>query len=181
METKSVRTTKVLLPSEDEPAVTRWPYDASLNGEKISNTEFRNVNLALNRWGKITLNRCRFADSKLTGLALAEGSLADVLFEECDLDYAVFKNARFTGSVAFIGCTLRGAVFDTADISGAAFDRCVLDGLELISTRMRDTDLRGNDISQVTGLTSLRGARLEESQLRDLIGIVTRSLDLVIE
>jgi hypothetical protein len=47
---------------------------------------------------------------------------------------------------------------------------------------MRGTDLRGNDLSQTTGVTtSLRGCVIAESQLPAFMEAVTRELELKVK
>ena len=59
-----------------------------------------------------------------------------------------------------VGCRLRQISFESCDLQGA--------------------DLRGNRISEVSGITSLRGVTIEPAQIPDLTDAVMRDLRVVI-
>ncbi|WP_246335026.1 radical SAM protein [Spinactinospora alkalitolerans] len=165
-------------PSEDEDAVTAWPFGSPLEREKVSNTEFRGVDLSSHRWKDITVTRCRFSNARFMGLALAGASLSDVLFENCQFDFAVLDRLKVAGDVAFIGCSFKEAAFSNSDLSRAVFDDCTLSGAEFDSTRMQDADLRASNLSGISGLSSLKGVQVTEAQLADLFQALASELEL---
>ncbi|WP_243742459.1 pentapeptide repeat-containing protein [Actinorugispora endophytica] len=159
--------------------MTVWPFADLLEREKVGNTGFRDVDLSSHRWTGVTLNRCRFVGARLTGLAVSGASLSDVLFEDCTFDYAVLDGVRVTGDVAFVNCSFRESVFSGSDLGGAVFDGCAL-GAEFDTSRMRDADLRGSDLSGLSGLASLKGATVAEAQLRQLLDVMVGELRLTV-
>ncbi|PSK96874.1 uncharacterized protein YjbI with pentapeptide repeats [Murinocardiopsis flavida] len=179
MDTHEVRGVKVLLPSDDEPPVSSWPFPAPLEQERVTNTDFHNVDLSSHRLTDVTLNRCRFVGSRLMGVVLTRVTMADVLFQGCQFDYAMWENVRLTGDVAFIDCSFRETAIATSDLKNAVFDNCTL-AAEITSTTMTGTDIRGSDLSGLSGLTSLSGANVAESQLRSLIEVMVRDLNLTV-
>lgn len=180
MEIKAVRGTKVLLPSEDETPVTSWSYGTPLKGEEITNMEFRGVDLSSHRWEKVTLSRVAFYDSRVMGISLEESTLNDVLFEGCQFDYATLTRVRFKGSVAFVNCRFREAVLIGGDWGPVVFEDCSLVGVELDSVKMKGTDIRGCEVSGITGVFFLRGAQVSPGQLPELFDSFAKDLELTV-
>lgn len=178
MESKQVRGTRVLLPSDDNAAVTIWPYPSTIEEEKVTNAEFRNVDLSSHRWNGVTVSRARFVDCRMMGIRISDVSFSDVLFEGCQLDYADFSRVRAKGSVTFVNCKLKESAFEDSDLSGIVFADCLLQDAEFSSAKMAGTDLRGSDLSGVKGLLSLKGVEVTSEQLTTLFESLTRELDL---
>ena len=179
MQTAEIRGAKVLLPSDDEPAVRVWPYPDPLEEEKVANTHFASLDLTSHRLVDVNLNRCRFTGSRLMGVSLARVSMSDVLFEGCQFDYATWEQVKVTGDVAFVGCSFKEAEIIGSDLRGAVFDDCAF-AADIKSTKMSGADLRGSDLSGLSGLASFHGAQVTELQLRQLSEVMIRDLDLTI-
>ncbi|MFD0630766.1 pentapeptide repeat-containing protein [Catenulispora yoronensis] len=72
------------------------------------------------------------------------------------------------GAVIFSGCSLPEATFEGCDLSGAAFDDCNLRATTFGSGTYKATDLRGNDLSGLSGAVNLRKVVIDRHQLTDL-------------
>lgn len=178
METKEVRGAKVLLPSGDETPVSSWPFGTPLEGEKITNAEFRGVDLSSHRWEKAELSRVVFADSRMMGLTTEDVTLSDVLFQGCQFDYATLSRLRVKGSVAFVNCRFREAIFTGGDLGSTVFDDCSLSGVEFDSVKMTGTDIRECEVSGISGVSSLKGAYVAPNQLPELFDAFAKDLGL---
>lgn len=178
MQTTNVREATILLPSADDEPTTIWEYPDSLNEEKITNTAFRGLDLSSHRWKDVTLSRVWFKNCRMMGLNLTSAEFKDVLIEGCQLDYSMFARLRTTGSVAFVDCKLTESVFRGSDLSGVVFSECTFDQVELHSTKMTGTDLRGNDISGLKGVWSLQEAEVSGAQLTTLMDSLVDDLNL---
>ncbi|WP_017584790.1 pentapeptide repeat-containing protein [Nocardiopsis ganjiahuensis] len=55
-----------------------------------------------------------------------------------------------------------------------------LRGADTKNTKMSGTDLRGSDLSNLTGPASLHGAKVTEIQLRQLSEVMIRDVDFTI-
>ena len=110
---------------------------------------------------------------------MARVSMSDVLFEGCQFDYATWEQVKVTGDVAFVGCSFKEAEIIGSDLRGAVFDDCAF-AADIKSTKMSGADLRGSDLSGLSGLASLYGAQVTELQLRQLSEVMIRDLDLTI-
>ncbi|MGW1278226.1 pentapeptide repeat-containing protein [Streptomyces tsukubensis] len=151
-------------------------FDAlNLHGVEINSSDLGSA-----RWSRSKLTRVRFHDCKVMGAALDGMVLDDVLFEKCRFDYAGFESVRACGPVAFVGCAFTEAVFTDCDLSGAVFSDCGLRLTEFGGGRYRDTDLRGNDLSQIRGVANLAKVRIESGQQTDLAQALVHELGITI-
>ena len=87
---------------------------------------------------------------------------------DCKLDYATFERVRAGGPVLFAGCSLREAVFTGCNLTGCLFDECDLPAAEFGPGTYRRCDLRGNDLSAISGAPHLKQAVLDRAQLLQL-------------
>lgn len=147
----------------------------NLHGVEITGSELHAV-----RWKESKLTRVVIRDTKLLGAALNGLVLDHVLFENCRLDYATFAKVRATGPVAFAGCVLTEATFTDCDLSDVVFSECGLRLTAFGPGRYRDTDLRGNDLSTVRGITHLTRVRIGPGQQHDLIQALVTELGITV-
>lgn len=180
METRTIRGLAVLLPGEDPEdleAVDGLSRDGAAVNEHIVTGDswtrahltdvvvnrcwLVNADLSSIRLEGVTLDRCVLRGCTLVGANITDATLKNVIFENCRLDYATFSNVRASAPVAFLGCSLADTTFEASDIRGA--------------------DLRGNDLSTIVGITSLRGATLSSEQLSGLTEAFIHDLDLKVK
>ncbi|OLB82237.1 MAG: hypothetical protein AUI14_00965 [Actinobacteria bacterium 13_2_20CM_2_71_6] len=139
---------------------------------------FERVDLSSARLMGVTIERCEFVGCRMTGVQLIQSTLKNVVFDDCRLDYANLTEVRTTGPVGLRNCNLTNAVLAKSDLTKLVLASCRLTELELGDCDLRGADLRGNDLSAVIGLTSLRGVIIAEEQLSDLTSIAARELDI---
>ncbi|MDX3377160.1 pentapeptide repeat-containing protein [Streptomyces sp. ME02-6991-2A] len=147
----------------------------NLHGIEITSSDLGAV-----RWSESKLTRVHFRDCKLMGAALDGVVLDDVLFEKCRFDYAGFERVRAGGPVAFAGCAFTEATFTDCDLSDAVFSDCGLKLTEFGGGRYRETDLRGNDLSQIRGVANLAKIRIDPGQQTDLAQALVNELGIAI-
>lgn len=123
--------------------------DAVVSDVDWSNEGGRGVQLK-----RLELHRCR-----LTGVELAEATLADVAFADCRLDLAGLRHSRLE-RVAFRDCRLEESDFYEASLKDVLFERCELRRAVFEHARIQRVELRGCDLEGASGLGSLRGARI---------------------
>ncbi|GGZ92835.1 hypothetical protein GCM10010344_70650 [Streptomyces bluensis] len=85
---------------------------------------------------------------------------------------------RAAGPVIFSQCSLRETTFEAADLSAAAFNDCDLRLAEFDSGTYRSLDLRGNDLSQLRGLASLKQVIIDRAQTLQLAEALAAELDV---
>lgn len=147
----------------------------NLHGVEITSSDLGSV-----RWSESKLTRVHFRDCRLMGAALDGVVLDDVLFEKCRFDYATFEKVRATGPVAFAGCAFTEVTFTGCDLSDAVFSDCGLKLTEFGGGRYRDTDLRGNDLSQIRGVANLAEVRIGHGQQTDLTQALVNELGITV-
>lgn len=152
--------------------------DAAWRAVTVQGCRFERVDLSGARLDGLTLDRCEFIGCRMTGLQLINSTIRNVIVEDCRLDYASLVRVRATGAVAITGCSLDRARLDGCTLPGAAVTNCPMAAIELVDCVLRDADLRGSDLSTLSGLASLRGAVIGAEQLAPLAEILVRELSL---
>ncbi|MEW2618936.1 pentapeptide repeat-containing protein [Streptomyces sp. NPDC048106] len=145
---------------------------------RIDSVEFTGCDLASLHWSGSRVTRTVFRDCKLMGAMLEDVTLGDVLFDNCKLDYSTLTRVRAVGPVIFSRCSLREAAIDAADLSTAVFDDCDLRLTEFSGGKYRGLDLRGNDLSQLRGLASLKQVIIDRGQTLQLAEALSAELDI---
>ncbi|MFI1060454.1 pentapeptide repeat-containing protein [Streptomyces spororaveus] len=153
---------------------------AEFESVNLHGVEITSSDLGSARWTESKLTRVHVRDCKLMGAALEGLVLDDVLFEGCKFDYATFERVRATGPVAFAECSFTEATFTDCDMSDIVFSHCGFRLAEFGAGRYRDTDLRGNDLSQIRGIPNLAKIRIEPGQQAELAAALVNELDITI-
>jgi uncharacterized protein YjbI with pentapeptide repeats len=130
--------------------------------------EFVSCELGDVRWTGGKLSRIRFDGCKLLGARFENVILDHVIFSDCKLDYAMLSHVRVLGPVIFVRCSFREAEFQGCDLARAVFDGCDL-GLTVFGPGgYRGCDLRGNDLSAISGAHHLSYVVIDRAQLLQL-------------
>jgi uncharacterized protein YjbI with pentapeptide repeats len=99
-----------------------------------------------------------------------------VMFTDCKLDYATFDRVRAGGPVLFVRCSLREAVFTGCYLAGCLFHECDLPAAEFGPGTYRGCDLRGHELSAITGVHHLKNVVLDRVQVLQLAEALTAQL-----
>ncbi|MCO6009301.1 pentapeptide repeat-containing protein [Actinoallomurus purpureus] len=145
---------------------------------RVDSVTFSGCDLSDLRWTDSKVSRVVFTGCKLMGAALTDLTLDNVLLENCRLDYATFTHVRATGPVILSKCSLRETEFASVDFSAVLFDGCDLTGAEFSGGQYRDLDLRGNDLSRLRGVGSLRQVIIDRPQTQQLAEALAADLDV---
>jgi uncharacterized protein YjbI with pentapeptide repeats len=146
----------------------------------ITGCRFEKVDFTAARLTGLTLERVHFVNCKLTWANLAETRLSDVLFEGCRLDGASLDEVSTAGPTGFVGCVLVNTNLRDCVLTHAAMQGCRLRQMSFESCDLRGADLRGNQLSEVSGTSSLRGVTIEPAQLPGLTDAVMRDLGVIV-
>ncbi|MER5780227.1 pentapeptide repeat-containing protein [Streptomyces mobaraensis] len=145
---------------------------------RVDSVAFEGCELSLLRWTGGRLSRVVFSDCRLMG-SIFDGVVLDhVIFDRCRLDYASLLAVRTAGPVIFSGCSLRETGFTKVDLTAATFDACTMNLTAFDSGRYAGCDLRGNDLSTVRGVGSLRRVVIDRPQLLQLAQALAEDLDV---
>jgi len=121
--------------------------------------------------------RCVFKTCTLTGLQLPEGSFKDVVFEDCRLNLANFRNTTFERCI-FRSCDLNEADFAAAKCVNVLFEDCQLiqtDFSNLSSTRL---EFNGVSLSDIKGVGGLKGATLSQQNVAEIAPLLAGLLEM---
>ena len=145
---------------------------------RVDSVEFTDCDLSALRWAKSKISRAVFRDCKLMGASLEDVTLDNVLFENCKLDYSILTRVRAAGPVIFARCSLRETTFAAADLGAALLNECDLRLTEFDDGKYGGLDLRGNDLSRLRGVNSLKQVIIDRAQTLDLAEALAEELDV---
>jgi uncharacterized protein YjbI with pentapeptide repeats len=151
---------------------------AGLKGVSARSLQFTNCNLGRLRWSGGTISKTRFDSCKLLGAGFDRVTLEHVVFTDCKLDYSAFSRIRGAGPVMFVRCSLREAEFEDCHLARALFDQCELVLANFGDGRYAGCDLRGNDLSAVTGIHHLKSVIVDRAQLLQLAEALAAELQV---
>ena len=168
-----------------EPDPPRPPaehrVDLELTGEhpqlSLADVIIDRGNLANLRAVGVRATRVVVKASRLTGAALNEGRLTDVVFSGCSADLA---SLSFSGleRVTFEDCVLTNAAFLEARLYAVRFHRCRLDGADFRAARMTGCQLRGCSLDGIEGVEGLRGSAMEWPDIVSAAGTFAAALGI---
>jgi uncharacterized protein YjbI with pentapeptide repeats len=150
----------------------------SLIGVRADSVEFTGCDLSSLRWAGGKISRVRFDTCKLLGARFEGLTLEHVVFIGCKLDYATLDQIRATGPVLFADCSLREAEFTGCDLAGSLFDDCDLRLTDFGPGSYRGCDLRGNDLSALSGTPHLKHIVIDRAQTMQLAAALAVELDV---
>ncbi|HSX33991.1 MAG TPA: pentapeptide repeat-containing protein [Candidatus Saccharimonadales bacterium] len=113
------------------------------------------------------LHRIEFIQSRASGLTSTNSHLQDVHFRGCRLNLANFRFSHFK-NVVFEDCDLAEADFAYAQLEHVQFRACTLTGSEFSGARLQQVDLRSSTVDGLKGVSSLKGATVDDTQLLTL-------------
>lgn len=151
---------------------------ATMTRVGIRSAEFTGCELGSLRWAGGKVSRAQFGACRLLGARFEGVTLEHVIFTGCKLDYASFAGIRAAGPVLFAGCSLREAQFTGCNLAGCLFDGCDLFQVSFGPGSYRGCDLRGNDLSALTGAHHLRRAVIDRAQLLQLAEALAAEAEL---
>ncbi len=146
---------------ENETFVGLDAHGLDLSGKELYRCTFRGVKLTETRWRKTRLEECVFEDCDMTRFDCTDLSLSgvvlrrtkllgvdftdlaanpDVTFEECNLEYAVFKKTNLRKS-KIRDTNLRASTFVECDLVEAELSRCDLAGATFEGSNLGKADL----------------------------------------
>ncbi|WP_329066431.1 pentapeptide repeat-containing protein [Streptomyces sp. NBC_01429] len=145
---------------------------------RVDSVEFADCDLTALRWTDSKVSRAVFRGCKLMGAMLEDVTLDNVLFENCKFDYSSLTRVRAAGPVIFSTCSLRETVFSAADLGAALIDGRDLRLTEFDGGKYRGLDLRGNDLSRIRGLGSLKQIVIDRAQTLQVAEALTAEPDV---
>lgn len=176
-----------------------------LTGTDLSSVGFIDCSLAELNTIELEATSARFTDSRLHHLdiptvAAAYASIRNTVLEDSRLgvlqsiegtwDSVHIRSAKL-GYLSLRGASVRDVLFEDCvigelDLTGAQAERVSftdseLGVLDVTGATLRDVDLRGVDLPEITGLAHLRGATINDLQLQQLAPAMAAQLGIDVE
>ena len=107
-----------------------------LRDARIEKSDLANIDMT-----GAALERVELLATRLTGAKCSESQCRSVLFQECKLDFALFRMAHLAQCV-FERCNLVEADCYAADLTGAIFRGCDLSRVDISHATLTGADLR---------------------------------------
>jgi uncharacterized protein YjbI with pentapeptide repeats len=147
--------------------------DFQFGDVSVRTLEVRNLRLLSGKIRAVHFDTCRLLGARFEGVTLQHA-----VFTGCKLDYSAFDQARAAGPVIFAGCSLREAEFTGCDLTGSLFDDCDLRLAGFGPGSYRGCDLRGNDLSAISGVHHLKNVVIDHAQTIQLAQALAAELDV---
>lgn len=125
------------------------------------------------------LLRIEFNKGMFSGIILSDTGIRDVVFSGVKLNLANFRMAKLV-NVRFEDCDLQESDFKEAQLQKVVFSGCDMTGTDFLQAKMHNVDLRGSNITAIRGLTGLRGATIDTTQLIGLANPLAAELGIKI-
>ena len=123
----------------------------------------------------VTLSDCR------VGALVAHGSrVTRVVVRGGKFDYVNLRGSRLD-DVRLVGCVIGALDLAGATVTRLVVQDCRVDQLDLTSATMTATDLRGAELSTLTGLAGLAGTTISREQLHALAPALAAHLRITVE
>ena len=149
-----------------------------MRGVDVQSVVFTRCELSSLQWDGGKLSRTRFDACKLLGARFENVTLEHVIFTDCKMDYSMLAQIRASGPVMFVRCSLREVAFNGCDLTRALFDECDLAMTAFGQGRYMECDLRGNDLSAVSGAQNLKRIVIDRLQLIQLAEALATELNV---
>jgi uncharacterized protein YjbI with pentapeptide repeats len=153
---------------------------ATITATRMDSVEFTRCDLFSLRWTGGKISRVRFDACRLLGARFDGITVEHVVFTGCKLDYATLDQIHATGPVLFAGCSLREAAFTGCSVAGSLFDDCELWLTDFGVGNYRGCDLRGNDLSALTGASHLEHVIIDQAQTMQLGVALATELEMTL-
>ena len=120
----------------------------------LTDVRFENCDLSNTDLSKAVIHRVELVNCKVIGINLGDSTLRNVVFKQCNGNYACFRFANF-GQVIFKDCLLRNTDFGESFFSKVTFHCSDLQLAQMSGTKLKEIDFSN---SEIEGL----GSRLED-------------------
>jgi uncharacterized protein YjbI with pentapeptide repeats len=153
--------------------------EARLEKLGLMDVELKACDLSAARCSESSFMRVRIVGGRMTGVDLNQGTLTDVVFEDCKLDMANFRAAKLT-RVRFVDCSLVEADFQMAELTDVEFQNCHLEKVEFHQCKLKNVDARTSQLLDIRGWQSLKGLTIDPIQATVIAPQLAAAMGLVI-
>jgi uncharacterized protein YjbI with pentapeptide repeats len=130
----------------------------------IKNATLTNCDMTAAKFPDASWHVTELQDSRCSGMQLDKGTFKDVVFKGCKLDLVNFRFAKLT-NVIFDSCVIDEMDFYGAELKNMKFIDCAINGVVFTSSRLHNVDFTEAQIVGIKGISSLKGATINNEQL----------------
>ena len=151
-----------------------------MGGARILETRLARLDAPVLRGARSTWRDVVLDGGRIGSAELYDSGVTAVRISGCKLGFVNLRGAKLT-DVVFEDCRIDELDLGGARVSRVAFPGCSIGTLALQRAELSDTDLRGADLSEITGVEGLRGATIDSAQLSLLAPLLARTAGLRVE
>jgi len=158
--------------------------DVDLTGLAARGWVVRDALVAEGSWSNVEatgahIARVEATGVRATGVNFADAAIADVVFESCRLDLALFRFA-ILNRVIFRDCRLDDADFYGARLTSVAFEESSLARASFDAATFTRCEVRGCDLADLQGVGRLGGVRMRLPEVMQIAGLLAESQGIAI-
>lgn len=153
---------------------------ADFTGARLSGTRVEDCRA--DTW---TMPRGSLLHTEMSGTRIGAGVCHDSVWEKvvvknCRISYLNLRSAKLT-DVEFRDCVIDEIDLDRAEVSRVSFPGSTIGVLQMEGSRLGNVDLRGLQPHRISGVQSLRGATIDETQMMIFAELFARELGITVE
>src|SRR3954451_7187056 len=138
--------------------------ELKLAGARILESRIRRLDAPVLRGARSTWRDVVLEGGRIGSAELYDSGFTAVRITGCKLGFVNLRGATLT-DVVFEDCRIDELDLGGAKVRRAAFPGSSIGTLALQRAELTDTDLRGADLREITGVEGLRGATIDSAQL----------------
>ena len=150
---------------------------ADLHGSRFEEVILERISATVLRATDSTWQDVHIRNSRIGSAELYESEWRSVRFTNCKIGYLNLRHATLT-DIQFTSCQIDEIDLGDATVTRASFPDSTLATLDLRGSNLVALDLRGLELSTISGLESIAGTWVDENQLVSLAPILARHLGL---
>ncbi|MCD1286004.1 MULTISPECIES: pentapeptide repeat-containing protein [unclassified Brevibacterium] len=151
----------------------------------LTGTRFSGSTIADSRADTWTMPRGNLLHTEISGTRIGAGVVHDSVWEKvvinnCRISYLNLRGAKLT-DVEFRDCVIDEIDLDRAKVSRVSFPGSTVGVFQCEGATLGNVDIRGLQPHKISGVHSLRGATIDETQLMLFAELFARELGISVE
>ncbi|TSI16139.1 pentapeptide repeat-containing protein [Brevibacterium aurantiacum] len=166
-------------------SLARVNFGASEEPADLTGARFSGSKIEDSRADTWTMPRGSFIHTEISGTRIGAGVFHDSVWEKttvnnCRISYLNLRGAKLT-DVEFRDCVIDEIDLDRAKVNRVSFPGSTVGVLQCEGSTLGNVDLRGLQPHKISGVHSLRGATIDETQLMLFAELFAHELGITVE
>lgn len=153
--------------------------DLSLRGLSLIDCALDQIDLPVLAGGRAELRGVTWRSSRVGSADLFSSSMQGVHFIDCRLGFINLRGAKLE-DVFFTNCTIDELDLGQATAKRVGFSGTTVRSLDISAAKLHAFDLRGAELSSITGIASMRGAIVDSHQLMQLAPLLAEHFGVAV-